>query len=296
MSARQPNRSDTGGWLIDRSRVEIFTFDGREIPFYPGDTVASALLAAGETLVGRSFKLHRPRGIFGLGAEEPNALLTLGAGATLTPNARATMIPAKPGMQVSSQNRWPSLKHDAFGLLDKVKAVLPAGFYYKTFMWPASRWMTYEKYIRRMAGLGPAPRARDTEQYARRNIHCDVLIAGGGPAGLAAAEAAAANGQSVILAHARPSFGGGVHSMPQGPHRRWFQDTLARLEAMPNVRLMTSTTVAGYYEHELLTLCERVRDRDSAAWHCADGTVLGGQGWPGDHRHGRNRTPAAVRQ
>ena len=264
MSARQPNRSDTGGWLIDRSCVEIFTFDGREIPFHPGDTVASALLAAGETLVGRSFKLHRPRGIFGLGAEEPNALLTLGAGPTLTPNARATMIPAKPGMQVSSQNRWPSLKHDAFGLLDKVKAVLPAGFYYKTFMWPASRWMTYEKYIRRMAGLGPAPRERDTEEYARRNVHCDVLIAGGGPAGLAAAQVAAANGQFVILAHARPSFGGGVHSMPQGPHRRWFQDTLARLEAMPNVRLMTSTTVAGYYEHELLTLCERVRDHDSA--------------------------------
>ncbi len=282
MSARQPNRSDTGGWLIDRSRVEIFTFDGREILFHPGDTVASALLAAGETLVGRSFKLHRPRGIFGLGAEEPNALLTLGAGATLTPNARATMIPAKPGMQVSSQNRWPSLKHDAFGLLDKVKAILPAGFYYKTFMWPASRWMTYEKYIRRMAGLGPAPRERDTEQYARRNIHCDVLIAGGGPAGLAAAEAAAANGQSVILAHARPSFGGGVHSMPQGPHRRWFQDTLARLEAMPNVRLMTSTTVAGYYEHELLTLSERVRDRDSAAgtapterfWEVRTGRVI----------------------
>lgn len=263
MSARQPNRTEAGGWLIDRSRVEIFTFDGREIPFHPGDTVASALLASGETLVGRSFKLHRPRGIFGLGAEEPNALLTLGAGATLTPNARATMIPAKPGMQVSSQNRWPSLKHDAFGLLDKVKAVLPAGFYYKTFMWPASRWMTYEKYIRRMAGLGPAPRQRDTEQYARRNAHCDVLIAGGGPAGLAAAEAAAQNGQSVILAHARPSFGGGVHSLQQGPHRQWLQDTLARLEAMPNVRLMTSTTVAGYYEHELVTLSERVRDRDS---------------------------------
>lgn len=266
MTSRQPLRAETGGWLIDRERAGRFRFDGRDVPFHPGDTVASALLASGRRLVGRSFKLHRPRGVYALGAGEPNALVTLGEGAGLTPNARATVVPAKPALVVTSQNRWPSLRHDAFGLLDCVRGLLPAGFYYKTFMWPASQWMRYERYIRRMAGLGPAPEQADVDRYARRNAHCDLLVAGGGPAGLAAAKAAGEAGQDVILAHAGAAFGGGLNDLRDAGKRRWLAETLAALEAMPNVRLLRHATVAGYYENELLTIAERpVDDPDAPA-------------------------------
>lgn len=261
MSGRQPNRTSHGGWLVDRAEENSFRFDGREVAFHPGDTVASALLASGEKLVGRSFKLHRPRGVVALGAGEPNALTTVGTGGEMTPNARATQVPARAGMTVASQNRWPSLRHDAFGLLDRVRGLLPGGFYYKTFMWPASQWMRYERQIRRMAGLGPPPTEADTARYAHRHAHTDVLIAGGGPAGLAAALAVGEAGEDVILAHSGPEFGGGLHDLPDGPHRQWLAETLATLNAMPNVRLMSDTTVAGYYEHQLLTLSERVVDR-----------------------------------
>ena len=265
MSRPQPNRVADGGWLIDRARTEQFSFDGRPVAFHPGDSIASALLASGEKLVGRSFKLHRPRGVFALGAGEPNALVTLGAGARMTPNARATVTPAAPGLQVSSQNRWPSLSHDAFGALDCVRALLPAGFYYKTFMWPASQWMRYERYIRRMAGLGPAPREADADAYSRRATHAGLLVAGGGPAGLAAALQAGEAGEDVILAQSGPVFGGGLNDLGDGPHRQWLRETLARLEAMPNVRLMANTTVSGAYEHDLYTLSERIGDRAARA-------------------------------
>jgi sarcosine oxidase subunit alpha len=255
------NRTSTGGWLIDRSRQETFSFDGRDIPFHPGDTIASALLASGDKLIGRSFKLHRPRGVFALGADEPNALVTIGSGGRLTPNARATVIPAQAGLEITSQNRWPNLKTDIFGLLDRVRPLLPAGFYYKTFMWPASQWLRYEHFIRRMAGLGPPPREADPDTYTNRHTHTDVLIAGGGPAGLAAAEAAGKAGRDVILAGSGADFGGGLNNRSGGAHRQWLTDTLASLEAMPNVRLMRNTTVAGYYEYQLLTLAERVADR-----------------------------------
>ena len=260
MTPRQPNRAQAGGWLIDRSRTETFRFDGRPIAFHPGDSLASAFLASGRQLVGRSFKLHRPRGVYAAGAGEPNALVAVGDGARLTPNVRATVAPARPDLSVRSQNNWPTLGWDVFGALDGARALLPAGFYYKTFMWPASQWLRYEKYIRKMAGLGPPPAEADADIYARRHAHTDVLVAGGGPAGLAAALAAAEAGQDVMLAHAGPVFGGGINDRPAGPHRDWLDATLAKLAALPNVRLMPNTTVAGYYEHELLTLAERASD------------------------------------
>lgn len=274
-----PNRAADGGWLIDRDRQETFTFDSREIPFHPGDTVASALLAADVKLVGRSFKLHRPRGIYGLGAEEPNALGIVGAGDRSTPNVRLTTQAAAAGLKVASQNRWPSLRHDAFGMLDRAKALLPAGFYYKTFMWPASQWMRYERYIRRMAGLGPPPTERDPDRYARRSAHAGVLIAGGGPAGLSAALAAAAAGEDVLLAHSGPAFGGGLNDVGDPEARAWLAATMDALEAAPNVRLMLNTTVAGYYDGQMLTLAERVESDDPAAprerfWHLYAGRTV----------------------
>src|SRR5689334_20349640 len=147
----QPNRIGTGG-LIDRTRTLSFTFDGEELAGHPGDTLASALLANGVRLVGRSFKYHRPRGIVGSGSEEPNALLRLGEGAQAEPNLRATQIELFDGLIAHSQNRFPSLRFDIGAVNDVFSRLLPAGFYYKTFMWPASRWMSYERAIRHVAG------------------------------------------------------------------------------------------------------------------------------------------------
>ena len=282
MTARQPFRAADGGRLIDRAATGSFTFDGRPVAFHPGDTIASALLASGRPLVGRSFKLHRPRGVFALGAGEPNALGAVspsGDGARMTANARLTMEPARAGLAVASQNRWPTLRHDVFSLLDCARSLLPAGFYYKTFMWPASQWMRYERLIRRMAGLGPAPRDADSDAYARRTAHCDLLVAGGGPAGLAAALAGGEAGLDVILATSGAAFGGGLNDVGDGPHRQWLAETLARLGALPNVRRMTRSTVAGAYEHATYTLSERIDDPKPGGpierfWHVHAGRMV----------------------
>src|SRR4051812_15957242 len=186
--------------LVDRSRALRFTFDGRELTGYAGDTLASALLANGVRLVGRSFKYHRPRGIVCAGADEPNALVQLETGARTEPNLRATQIDLYDGLVAASQNCWPSVGFDVSSINNFFSRLLPAGFYYKTFMWPPSAWLTYEKWIRRIAGMGRAPAEPDPADYAHHHAHCDVLVAGGGPAGLAAALAAARTGARVIIA------------------------------------------------------------------------------------------------
>src|SRR5688572_15396090 len=252
------------GGAIDRSRLPRFTFNGREFEGYAGDTLASALLANGVYLVGRSFKYHRPRGVVTAGPEEPNALVRVGADGRALPNVPATMVELYDGLQAASINCWPSVEFDLGAVNNLVSALLPAGFYYKTFMWPGGAWMWYERFIRRAAGLGRTPDAPDPDRYDKRNEHCDVLVIGGGPAGLSAALAAGSAGARVVLADERAAVGGqlaflggaigGVRS------EAWLHETQARLASIPAVRVLTRTTAVGYYDHNLVTLLERVTD------------------------------------
>ncbi|MDB5810058.1 MAG: sarcosine oxidase, alpha subunit [Betaproteobacteria bacterium] len=256
----QPFRLASGG-LIDRNRPLQFTFNGRRLAGYAGDTLASALLANGVRLIGRSFKYHRPRGIVCAGSDEPNALVQLETGAITEPNLRATQIELYDGLVAASQNCWPSVAFDVSSINNLLSRLLPAGFYYKTFMWPPSRWMTYEKWIRRVAGMGRAPVEPDPADYAHRHAHCDVLIAGGGPAGLAAAVAAARTGARVILADEGSQFGGSLLAdradIDGEPALNWVRRTVAELRAMPDVTLLTRGTVFGYFDHNAVAICER---------------------------------------
>ena len=245
------------GGRIDRKHAVRFKFDGRSYVGHPGDTLASALLANGVHLVGRSFKYHRPRGIMTAGSEEPNALVQLAPGKPRTePNVRATVVELKDGLEAASQNRWPSLGFDVGRLNDFLSPFFPAGFYYKTFMWPQAFWESvYEPRIRAIAGLGEAPKQPDPDRYLHRHAHCDVLVVGGGAAGIAAALEAGRGGQRVILCDEQNELGGGLLSLPraaiEGP------DELA---ALPEVRVLTRTTCTGYYDHNYLVLAERVTD------------------------------------
>jgi sarcosine oxidase subunit alpha len=255
------------GGRIDRTRPVRFTFDARSYTGFAGDTLASALLANGVRLFGRSFKYHRPRGVLGAGSEEPNALVTVVRDAArCTPNLRATQVEIYDGLVAKSQNRWPSLGFDVMALNDALAPVMPAAFYYKTFMWPRTAWHRwYEPAIRRAAGLGRAPAAPDPDRYAQRFAHCDVLVVGAGPAGLAAALAAASSGARVIVCDEQPEAGGSLLDDPGGtidgqPSSRWLEATIAALDASPNVTLQTRTTAFGYFPHNLVGLCERLTD------------------------------------
>ncbi len=249
------------------ARTARFTFDGKTYTALEGDTVASALLAHGVHLLGRSFKYHRPRGILSAGPEEPNALLDVSRDASRRqPNVRATVQEVFDGAKIASQNRWPSLKHDIGAFNDLLSPFFAAGFYYKTFMWPKEAWhKLYEPIIRRAAGLGEAPDEGDTDHYASRYEHCDVLIAGAGVAGLTAALSAAATGAKVILVDEQPEVGGALHfdtstEIDGKNGYDWAQATAQKLKAMPNVTVLNRTTVFGYYNHGFLGLVERVTD------------------------------------
>jgi len=253
------------GGLIDRSRRLGFRFDDRDYMGYTGDTLASALLANGVHLVGRSFKYHRPRGILSAGAEEPNALIQLGEGARSEPNLRATQIDLFDGLRARSQNRWPSLTFDVSALNNKMSRLLPSGFYYKTFMWPASFWMKYEYAIRHAAGLGEAPQGRDPDRYDKTFAHCDVLVVGSGPSGLSAALAAGRCGARVILAEQDSILGGSLWSgsgetIGGEPAADWIDGARRELEAMDEVTILTRTLAYGYFDHNFIALVERVTD------------------------------------
>lgn len=260
----QPHRLASGG-LIDRSKPLAFTFDGGAMTGFAGDTLASALLANGVALVGRSFKYHRPRGILTAGVEEPNALVELRSGARREPNAKATTVELHDGLEARSQNRWPSLAFDVGAVNSLLSPIFVAGFYYKTFMWPARLWeLFYEPAIRRAAGLGRASGAPDPDRYEKSWAHCDVLVAGGGPAGLSAALAAGRAGARVILCEDDFQLGGRLLSDPAeiggASGREWVDGALAELASLPNVRVMARTTVFGVYDGGIYGALERVGD------------------------------------
>ena len=249
----------TGG-LIDRSATVTFRFDGRDFQGFGGDTLASALLANGVQLMGRSFKYHRPRGPLSAGSEEPNALVTLHQGAKTDPNTRATTAELFDGLCATSQNRWPSLSFDMMGITDLLSPVLTAGFYYKTFMWPKAFWeKLYEPVIRRAAGLGQLSGLPDPDHYDKGFLHCDLLVIGAGPAGLAAALTAGRAGARVILADEDFLLGGRLNAETHDL-LGWQRDTIAELASLPNLRLMSRTTVVGAFDHGIFGALERVSD------------------------------------
>ncbi|MFD2236918.1 sarcosine oxidase subunit alpha family protein [Aureimonas populi] len=260
-----------GRGRIDRSRTLGFTFDGKRYEGHPGDTLASALLANGVHLVGRSFKYHRPRGILSAGSEEPNALVRIDRGpGRAEPNNRATVVELHEGLRAESQNRWPSLAFDVGAVNDALGQLFTAGFYYKTFMWPKGFWdRLYEPVIRHAAGLGRAPDEKDADRYASRYAHCDVLVVGAGPAGLAAALAAGRAGAKVMLVDEQAEMGGSLlaegHASVEGrPAQDWPQAVRGELSAMDNVTLLPRTTAIGYYHQNMIGLCQRLTDHLAA--------------------------------
>ncbi len=264
MAPPQINRLRDKG-LVDRKRVIGFNFDGMRFTGYPGDTLASALLANGIRLVGRSFKYHRPRGILTAGSEEPNALVELRTGARREPNTRATTIELYDGLNAASQNRWPSLKYDLLSVNQLAAPIFGAGFYYKTFMWPASFWeKVYEPMIRRAAGLGRAAETADPDHYEKANAFCDVLVIGAGAAGLSAALAAARTGARVILCDEDFRLGGRLlaerDEVDGKPAAKWAAEAEAELESLPDCRILRRTTVFGVYDGGTYAAIELVND------------------------------------
>lgn len=259
----QVNRIADG--LVDRSQGCVFAFDGKRFTGHPGDTLASALLANGQTLVGRSFKYHRPRGIVSAGVEEPNALVEIGSGARQEPNVRATVQQLYDGLIARSQNRRGSLRHDLMAINDMAAPLLAAGFYYKTFMWPKAFWeKVYEPAIRHSAGLGTLSMQADPDVYDKGSLFADLLVIGAGPAGLAAALAAGSSGARVILCEEDFLLGGRLNAEQQSVAgigaRLWVEQTLARLAAMDNVRVMPRTSVFGAYDHGVYGALQHLTD------------------------------------
>ncbi|SEK95828.1 sarcosine oxidase subunit alpha [Roseovarius azorensis] len=266
-----------GRGLIDRDRAVNFYFDGHRYQGFEGDTLASALMANGVRMVARSFKYHRPRGVMTAGSEEPNALVTVGLGPAQEPNLRATVVEVSEGLWARSQNRWPTLGLDLLAVNDLFAPFLGAGFYYKTFMWPRAFWeRVYEPLIRRAAGLGALSGEPAEDRHERAFAHCDLLVIGGGPAGLMAARAAAEAGADVILAEEDTRLGGRLLAETDEvdglPGAEWAAEVAAELAAMPNVRVMTRCAVTGVYDQGTYGAFERmapgVADRPGAPGGC----------------------------
>lgn len=245
------------GARVDTTQQLEFFFDGRAYKGYRGDTLASALLANGVAIVGRSFKIHRPRGVFAAGKEEVNAFVQLEDGAWTEPNARATLVPLYPGLRARGQNAWPSVRFDLLSLLGPFKKLLPASFYYKTFMWPS--WHFWEPVVRRMAGLGRAPTEPDPQRYQRENVHTDLLVVGAGRSGLEAVKRALDEGvQRILLVDEQEEAGGSRLASPAREDRAGVEEMMALLAQEPRVTVLQRTTVSGFYDHNVLSAVERV--------------------------------------
>jgi glycine cleavage system aminomethyltransferase T/NADPH-dependent 2,4-dienoyl-CoA reductase/sulfur reductase-like enzyme len=260
------------GGLIDRGKPLNFTFDGESFQGFAGDSLASALMANGQMLMGRSFKYHRPRGPITAGAAEPNALVELRSAGRKEPNTRATMIELYDGLEARSQNRWPSLGFDLGAINSLASSIFVAGFYYKTFMWPKSFWeKIYEPLIRKAAGLGTASREADPDRYEKSYAHCDLLVIGSGPAGLMAALAAARSGGRVLLADEGSELGGSLlfeqEEIGGISGLGWARGMIAELASMPNVTLMPRTTIFGWFDGNIFGAVERVADHVAAPSH-----------------------------
>ncbi len=251
--------------LINRDKKISFKFNGKTYFGYEGDTLASALIANGVHLIGRSFKYHRPRGFFGSGVDEPYAVVQLYRNNESEPNVKATEQELFEGLEATSVNCWPSVKFDIGAINNFLKIFFPAGFYYKTFMWPKSFWYKiYEPFIRKAAGLGVASTKHDKERYEHKYEYCDLLITGSGPSGLASAYAAAKNGARVILAEDKPRFGGSLLTsdvnIGNQNGKEWVDNTILELKQMPNVTVKNRAQVFGYYDHNMLVMSERIND------------------------------------
>jgi len=251
--------------LVNRDKKISFKFNGKNYFGYEGDTLASALIANGVHLVGRSFKYHRPRGFFGAGVDEPYAKVQLYKNNESEPNVSATEIELFEGLEATSVNCWPSVNFDIGAINNILNRFLPAGFYYKTFMWPKSFWFKfYEPFIRKAAGFGVASTKPDKDRYEHKYEYCDLLVTGSGPSGLASAYAAAKNGASVILAEDKPRFGGTLLTdevnIGNQSGKEWAENMITELKGMPNVKVKNRAQVFGYYDHNMLVMFERIND------------------------------------
>lgn len=259
----QSRRLPAGG-RVNRTKPLNFRFNNKSYRGFEGDTLASALLANGVDVVGRSFKYRRPRGIMGHGAEEPNAIMQLGSGAQTLPNLPATRVELYEGLEAQSVGVWPSVDFDLKRVLGVFGRLMPAGFYYKTFMRPKTLWLTYEHWIRKMAGMGTAPTEADPDTYNKLNQHCDVLVVGAGPAGLAAALEAARTGARVIIADEQNELGGSLladrQTIDGQQAAQWVARVVAQLQTFEHVQLLPRSTVFGYYDHNFLAILERRTD------------------------------------
>ena len=260
--SRQQQRLDDGG-QINRLAPINFTFDGKKFIGFEGDTLASALLANGVRLVGRSFKYHRPRGIYSAGIEEPNALVALRSGDRHEPNTRATAIELFPGLEAKSQNRWPNLLLDYLQINNLLSPFLSAGFYYKTFM-GLPGWHFYEHFIRKAAGMGVGTKFKDPDKYDKKHVHCDILIVGGGPTGISAAVTAGRAGARVILVDNHPKLGGQLNGeryfLDKKPAHHWVKQCVEELDGLENVTIATRTSAFGYYDSDVVNAIESVSD------------------------------------
>jgi sarcosine oxidase, subunit alpha len=253
---------------IDESTSIPFKFNGKTYYGFKGDTLASALLANGIHLVGRSFKYHRPRGIMSAGSEEPNAIVQVGKDKAITePNVRATEVEIHEGLEVNSQNCWPSVNFDIGGINNLLSPFLPAGFYYKTFMWPASFWKKYEYFIRHSAGLGKSPTKPDTDIYDHKYVHCDVLVIGAGISGIMAAKTAAKNNFKTILLDEKAEIGGTTiyqnsdnFKIDNKISSHWLNEEITELTKLKNLEIKTRTSVAAYHGYNYLLARENLTD------------------------------------